>query len=71
MTTKKKLINGLYIDWKEHPTVEQLRAILKPMGVYVYESDMASGSDTSGFVFSTTPLTAAQVKAYEKEEFGL
>lgn len=70
MKKNKRIINHLYIDWKEHPELDDLRAILKPMGVYVYASPMSEGSDTTGFVFSNKPLTTSEIKKYEKEEFG-
>lgn len=50
-------------DWKDSPGLADLRRALEPLGVRVYEDPRWVGSDQFGYVFSSEPLTAEQLKA--------
>ena len=56
------IVKSLSYDWKELPTVDELRKVLKPFGVYVYSDPDLDGSDMYGFIFSDVPLSKKALK---------
>lgn len=67
---KKAKINHVIYDWKEDSS-DEWTTVLKDFGLYVYGSPMCEGSDQYGYIVSNEPLTKAQIKKYEAEEFGI
>jgi hypothetical protein len=55
-------------DWKDHPSKEELRAALKPFGVFVEDHPGCEGTDTIGYVFSDRKLTKAELAEIAEEE---
>jgi hypothetical protein len=54
----------LIYDWKERPSVEDLRSALEPLGVHVYDDPSMEASDSYGFVFSNEPMTRQEIEAF-------
>lgn len=61
-------ITRLFYDWKDAPTLDDLRDALEPLGVYVYEDPAFAGTDTYGFLFSREPLGSDAIAAASEEE---
>lgn len=53
---------ALYLDYKEPPTLDQLKAALGPFGIHVYEDPTQQFTDTFGYIFSNMALTDEKIK---------
>lgn len=55
-------------DWKSSPSFEDLKRVLNPLGVHVYENPYFDGTDGHGYIFSNQELTPDQIQEAAEEE---
>lgn len=58
------------VDWKASPgdLMDELKPILKALGVRVYSLPSVEDSDQYGFVLSLNPMTKADIVKLEREQ---
>lgn len=62
------LVNADYSDFGGF--VNQLKPVLKKLGLYVINDPILDGSDSIGIIISKTPITKSQIQILRKEYFG-
>lgn len=58
----KNIRTSLVYDWRQPPTLEDLKRALAPHKIFVYENPRYEGTDNDGYVFSSKELSEEEIQ---------